>query len=229
MRPDSVLISTFGRLEAEKGLETIIGLAEMALQQAPELEFAIGGAGSLAAGLARDAERLPNLKILADIDYAAAQCLRATSAAGLFPTRVIPGFIETFCVAALEYQALAVPVLAGAIGGVPEATPDDRSLVESNTPAAQWLARIEEVLANRTERSATAGGFAAKFTSAVSARRLVDLAGLAADRPDRGAPLKPASKALNSGMLNFKRTGASSCSRPTFITFDKTFSHDTRL
>ena len=47
------------------------------------------------------------------------------------------------------------------------------------------------MLANRAERSATAGGFAAKFTSAVSARRLVDLAELAADRPDQGEPLKP--------------------------------------
>ena len=78
-----------------------------------------------------------------------AQSLRAATSVGVFPTRVIPGFIETFCVAALEYQALAVPVLAGAIGGVPEATPDNRSLVESNTPAAEWLARIEAVLANR--------------------------------------------------------------------------------
>jgi glycosyltransferase involved in cell wall biosynthesis len=121
-----------------------------------------------------------------------AQSLRAATSVGVFPTRVIPGFIETFCVAALEYQALAVPVLAGAIGGVPEATPDSRSLVESNTPGAEWLARIEAVLAHRAERSATAGGFAAKFTSAVSARRLVDLAELAADRPNRSEPLKPA-------------------------------------
>ncbi|HEX4290222.1 MAG TPA: hypothetical protein VH021_14980, partial [Trebonia sp.] len=75
--------------------------------------------------------------------------------------------------------------------GVPEATPDNRSLVEPGTPAAQWLARIEAVLANRAERSATAGEFAARFTSAVSARRLVDLAELAADRPDRGGPLQP--------------------------------------
>ena len=93
--------------------------------------------------------------------------------------------------AALEYQALAVPVLAGAIGGVPEATPDGRSLVESGTSADEWLARIEAVLANRAERSAIAGDFAGKFTSVVSATRLVELAGLAADRPNRSEPLKP--------------------------------------
>src|SRR5262249_20061970 len=38
LRADSVLVSTFGRLEPEKGLETVIGLAEMAQLQAPELE-----------------------------------------------------------------------------------------------------------------------------------------------------------------------------------------------
>jgi len=47
------------------------------------------------------------------------------------------------------------------------------------------------VLASRAERSAIAGGFAARFSSAVSAGRLVELAGLAADRPNRGEPLKP--------------------------------------
>ena len=47
------------------------------------------------------------------------------------------------------------------------------------------------MLATRAERSATAGGFAARFTSAVSARRLVDLAEVAADRPNRGEPLRP--------------------------------------
>src|SRR5215510_1815742 len=40
---------------------------------------------------------------------------------------------------------------------------------------------------------------------------------------------KPASSRLNSEMLNFDSTGASSCSRPTFISFDRAFSHDTRL
>jgi hypothetical protein len=48
------------------------------------------------------------------------------------------------------------------------------------------------VLANRAERSAVAATYAAKFTSARSAQRLVDLATLAADRLNRLAPLKAA-------------------------------------
>lgn len=191
LRQDSVLISTIGRLEEEKGLDTIVAMAELAADRQPAYEFVIAGTGSLAERLLAQAEALPNLAVTPSISSRDAQSLRAASAVGVFPTRVIPGFIETFCVAALEYQALGIPVLAGAIGGVPEATPDERSLVKPGTPAADWLARIEATLDGWAERSAVAGDFAANFTSAVSAQRLLDLASLAADRPNRSAPLKP--------------------------------------
>ena len=190
LRPDSVLISTIGRLEEEKGLDTIVAMAELALERRLGYEFVIAGTGSLAERLLAQDEALPNLAVTPNISSRDAQSLRAATAVGVFPTRVIPGFIETFCVAALEYQALGVPVLAGAIGGVPEATPDARSLVDSGTPATDWLDRVEAIAANRAERSAIAAGFAAKFTSAVSAARLVQLAELAADRPNRGEPLR---------------------------------------
>ncbi len=188
LRPDSVLVSTFGRLEPEKGLETIIGLAEMALQQAPELEFAIGGAGSLAESLLRDTAHLPNLKVLAGIDYETAQCLRAASAAGVFPTKVIQGFVETFCISALEYEALGVPILATAVGGVPEATPGEAALVPPDSPLGLWWNRLTELLACRTAHAATAREFARNFTSARSAARILDIAALGSAR--RAAPMK---------------------------------------
>jgi len=190
LRQDSVLVSTLGRLAPEKGLDTLIAVAELAAERGTGHEFVIAGTGSLAEFLLAQAERLPNLTVLPNISSHDAQCLRATSAVGVFPTRVVPGFIETFCVAALEYQALGVPVLASAIGGVPEATPDDCARMAAGTPAARWLARIEDELARRAERSAIAGRFAAKFTSDRSAQRLVDLATEAAGRADRGAPLR---------------------------------------
>src|SRR5690348_13070502 len=40
---------------------------------------------------------------------------------------------------------------------------------------------------------------------------------------------KPLSSARNSAALYFFSTGASACSRGTFITFESAFSHDTRL
>ena len=192
LHQDSVLISTIGRLEEEKGLDTIVTLAKLAARRQPRYEFVIAGTGSLAERLLAQAETLPNLTVTTNISSRDAQALRAATAVGVFPTRVIPGFIETFCVAALEYQALGVPVLAGAIGGVPEATPDEVSLVEPGTSAEDWLDRIEATLGQRAERGAIAGGYAARFTSARSAQRLVDLATQAAERPDRSGPMKPA-------------------------------------
>jgi glycosyltransferase involved in cell wall biosynthesis len=192
LRQDSVLISTLGRLEEEKGLDTLLAVAELAVASRPELEFVIAGTGSLGDRLVEQARTVPNLTVLRNISSADAQCLRAASAAGIFPTRVIPGFIETFCVAALEYEALGVPVLASAIGGVPEATADPRFLVAPGTTAAEWLARIDETLAGRAERSAVAAAYAGKFTSARSAKRLIDLATLAGDRLNRALPLKAA-------------------------------------
>jgi glycosyltransferase involved in cell wall biosynthesis len=182
LRADSVLVSTFGRLEPEKGLETVVGLAEMALLQAPELEFVIGGAGSLAGSLAREAARLPNLTILDDIDYGTAQCLRAESAAGVFPTKVVQGFVETFCISALEYEALGVPILATAVGGVPEATPGEDALVQADSPASLWWNRLTEILATRPARAEIAREFARSFTSARSAARILDIAALASQR-----------------------------------------------
>ena len=190
LRQDSVLVSTLGRLEEEKGLDILVAMAELAATASPELEFVIAGTGSLGEQLVERARTVKNLTVLCNISSHDAQCLRATSEIGVFPTRVIPGFIETFCVAALEYEALGVPVLASAIGGVPEATPDDRFLVAPPAPASEWLARIDEALANRAERGAVAAAYAGRFTSARSAQRLIDLANLAADRLNRLAPLK---------------------------------------
>jgi glycosyltransferase involved in cell wall biosynthesis len=177
-----VVVSTFGRLEPEKGLETLIGLAELALHEAPELEFVIGGAGSLGESLAASTAHLPNLKVLCGIDYREAQCLRATSAVGVFPTRIIQGFVETFCISALEYQALGIPVLATAVGGVPEATPGESALVPPDSPVGLWWNRLTEVLACQAAHAEMAATFAAGFTSDRSAARILDIAALGAQR-----------------------------------------------
>ncbi len=191
LRQDSVLISTLGRLEEEKGLDTIVAIAELAAQrEASEFEFVIAGTGSLAGRLATEAAELPNLTVLSDVSSHNAQCLRAATAVGVFPTRVIPGFIETFCVAALEYQALGVPVLAAAIGGVPEAVPGDLALVAPGTDPADWWGRISAVLASRDLHSAAATAHAGKFTSARSAERLIDLATRARARASQLTPLR---------------------------------------
>ena len=139
-------------------------------------------AGSLADSLVGDTAHLPNLKVLAGIDYDAAQCLRATSAVGVFPTKIIQGFVETFCISALEYEALGVPIVATAVGGVPEATPGEAALVPQDSPVGLWWNRLTEVLACRTAHAEAAREFAKNFTSASSAARILDIAALGSQR-----------------------------------------------
>lgn len=187
LRQDSPLISTFGRLEPEKGLETMVALAEIAQWQAPHLDFVIAGSGSQGDALTRKADRMPNLTVITDVDYRTAQHLRAASAAGVFPTRAIRGFVETFCISALEYQALGVPVLATDIGGVPEAIPGTANLVSADAPPNLWWQRLLRILDDRPAFSCIAARFAEQFTNARSAARILGLAASAADSRQCGA------------------------------------------
>jgi hypothetical protein len=126
--------------------------------------------------------------MLVGIDYDTAQCLRAASSVGLFPTKVIQGFVETFCISALEYEALGVPILATAVGGVPEATPGEAALVPPDSPVGLWWNRLTELLACRTVHAVAAREFSRNFTSAQSAARILDIAALGSQR--RAAPMK---------------------------------------
>lgn len=184
LRPDSRVVSTFGRLEEEKGLDTVIRLAELTGQDTPGLEFVIAGAGSIEENLAKQAAILSNLTVLRGIGAYEAQCLRAVSAAALFPGKVVPGFTETFCVSALEYQALGVPVLVSRAGGVAEATPGEDSLIRLGASPEEWNARLNVLLTARAAFSRAATEFAASFTSQRSAQRILDLAAHAAELRD---------------------------------------------
>ena len=94
------------------------------------------------------------------------------------PTKIIQGFVETFCISALEYEALGVPIVATAVGGVPEATPGEAALIPPDSPVGLWWNRLTEVLACRTAHADAAREFAKNFTSASSAARILDIAAL---------------------------------------------------
>ncbi len=147
------------------------------------------GAGSLGESLATSTAHLANLKVLCGIDYQEAQCLRATCAVGVFPTRIIQGFVETFCISALEYQALGAPVLATAVGGVPEATPGESALIRPDSPVGAWWNRLTDVLTCQAAHAEVAATFAASFTSDRSAARILDIAALGAQRRGTFVPL----------------------------------------
>jgi glycosyltransferase involved in cell wall biosynthesis len=126
LTPDTVVIGTVGRLEPRKGTDTLL-----------DAVAALGAEHPHAALVAR-AERLgiaARVRFLgdrADVD-------EVLAALDLF---VLPSRTEGMSNALLEAMAMALPVVATAVGGTPEVIADGRSgvLVAADDPAAMAAA-----------------------------------------------------------------------------------------
>ncbi|WP_231950866.1 glycosyltransferase family 4 protein [Allokutzneria albata] len=173
--PRRPVVSSIGRLAPEKGHDVVADVAEHAYAEGSPVQFVIAGGGEIGRELDRRQARLPNLFVRRDVDPARLHSLRAASAAGLLPTRAVPGFTETFCISALEYAAVGVPVLATRLGGVPEAVPGEDFLIEPTASSCEWWARLTRVLERRAHLGEAARVFARGFTDEVSASRILDL------------------------------------------------------
>lgn len=172
---DAQVISTFVRLVPEKGLGRILDIAEAARGR-DDLVFAIAGSGPLGASLASEVERrgLRSVRLLGDLSQPQAHLLRAASAAALLPSQRAADWEETFCIAAIEYQALGVPVLASDSPGFAESCALDLFRCSDAVDAAGWLHRLDLLLQERPRFSETAARFAARFTAHRSAQTLLD-------------------------------------------------------
>lgn len=175
IRPDQQLISTFVRLVPEKGVTHFLDIAEAASDR-PDLAFAIAGSGPLGQQLDAEIERrrLSSVHLLGDLSQPSAQLLRAASAAAVLPSVRTPDWEETFGIAALEYQALGVPVLASDSPGFAESCALPLFRLSNAAPPEVWLARLDDLLADRPRISAAAADFAARFTSRRSAEVLLE-------------------------------------------------------
>jgi len=137
-------IVTVARFRPEKGLDTFIDAARLALARVPDLEFALAGDGPLAADLrsrvqAADlGERIRFLGLRDDIPGV----LRAHDAF------VLSSRSEAFPNAVLEAMATALPIVATRVGGVPELIEHGRSglLVAPGSPADLAAAIVDLAL-----------------------------------------------------------------------------------
>ncbi|WP_157163034.1 glycosyltransferase family 4 protein [Actinoalloteichus spitiensis] len=173
--PQRPIVSSIGRLSPEKGNTLVVDVAEFALFEKSPVQFVIAGSGEIDPELKRRREKLPNLFVMNDVSSTSLHSLRAASTAALLPTREVPGFTETFCISALEYAALGVPVLATRLGGVPEAVPDDDFLAETTSLPSEWWARLKRTLARREYMGEVARAFARSFDDTASASRIIEL------------------------------------------------------
>ncbi|MGZ8512761.1 MAG: glycosyltransferase [Candidatus Limnocylindria bacterium] len=136
MPPDGLLMGIVARLEAEKGHRFLVAAMPDILAAAPRAWLAIVGEGSLADELRAQAAALPApardrvvftgrredvSAITADLDVA-----------------VLPSLREAQGISLLEAMARRVPVMASAVGGIPEVVTDgvDGLLVTPGDPGA---------------------------------------------------------------------------------------------
>jgi len=101
-----------GRLSLEKGVRLLPALATH-MEPMPVL---VAGEGPLDGWLANEARSAPNLKLLGRVDDAVLARLRAIAAVVVVPSL----FYEHFCYAVAEALLDRRPVVASAIGAIPE-------------------------------------------------------------------------------------------------------------
>ena len=158
------VLGTAGRLVPIKGLECLIRALPLIRAAVPDVELEIAGSGPEEGTLRSEVKRLG----LND-------CVRYLGWQTDIPFQrwnvfVMPSLEEAFGIAALEAMAAGLPVVASAVGGLPELVEDGKSgwLVPPADPNALAI-RLVSLLQNGREQKemglaarARAGGFSAK-------------------------------------------------------------------
>jgi phosphatidylinositol alpha-1,6-mannosyltransferase len=135
------LILTVGRLIPQKGVDDALRAFALLAGEHPDARYAIAGSGPLEAELRELADRLgigARVRFLGLVPYERMPELHAAADVHLLASRPIPLWNENFPNACLEAMASGVPVVAGAVGGVPEMVADGESglLVDPRDPLA---------------------------------------------------------------------------------------------
>jgi len=114
--PDAVVIVMSGRLRPEKGHDILLAAVPRVLQQVPHAKFLLLGAGSLEGRIARELaeHNLTESIHLAGFRSDVAECLSAADIA------VQPSRSEGLGTAVIEAAAAGLPVVATAVGGIPD-------------------------------------------------------------------------------------------------------------
>ena len=173
--PYARVVSSQMRLVVEKGPDVLLDLAERAVSsRRDDLFFVLAGAGPLLADLAERAEAMGNCAVVANPDPDEARVMRSASAMGIFPSRPIAGWTETFGIAPLEYQALGVPVLVSDLPAFEESCAPQMPRVGVGETSLQWWSALESLLPRAPELAQVAREFARPFTAASSADVMLD-------------------------------------------------------
>lgn len=156
LRADAVVIGFVGRLVPDMGVQTLLDAAPAILERRADAALLVAGAGgALEPAVRQVADRWPGRVALA-VDVPEAQLPEVYAASDLI---VVPTRGRRACgsLAAAEAMAAGRPVIAAAVGGIPEFVAADETgvLVQPDDPEA--LARTVIELAAQPDRRAEFG------------------------------------------------------------------------
>jgi glycosyltransferase involved in cell wall biosynthesis len=165
-RPGNFLLY-FGRLDIfHKGIDTLLEAIALMAKTRPSVELRIAGRGSSGEKIKAMIEQLGiqnNVKMLGAVSDAGRNDLLATAAVQLMPSR-----FEGFGLAAAEAMAAGVPLIAAAVGSLPEVVDAPRGGVLIPAEDAKALAAAAEKLLDdpygRSTLSITARESARRFS-----------------------------------------------------------------
>jgi glycosyltransferase involved in cell wall biosynthesis len=149
-------IGVVARLQPEKGVACFLDAAAVVLRQAPTARFLIVGDGPERAALQDRAARLGLDAATAFLGFR----LDAPSLIGTLDVLAIPSFSEGTPLVALEAMAAGVPVVASAVGGIPDQVRHGQEgfLVPAGDPDALAAAILRLVANSGLRRRFSAAG-----------------------------------------------------------------------
>jgi glycosyltransferase involved in cell wall biosynthesis len=152
--PSDRVISYFGRVFPEKGIDDLIVAFGMVKEHVPEAVLIVGGQGLDLPRLRQLAEQqgTPDIIFTGGVSDNHKRAIMQMSEVGVIPTVPINTFVETLCISAVEYLAAGTPLITTPIGGVKEAAGEHSMYTEPHHPRELALA-IEHVLGDETRRA----------------------------------------------------------------------------
>jgi L-malate glycosyltransferase len=164
---DALVIGTAGRLTSVKAQAYLVEAAALVLAEQPNTRVVLVGAGPLRADLAAQARRLGIDRHVLFVDPLADSRATVFDLIAAFDVFVLPSLSEGSPMALLEAMALERPVVASAVGGVPEIVePGETGLLVAPRSAAAIARACLELARDR----ARAGRLARAGRRAVEAR-----------------------------------------------------------